>query len=429
MNTRRDFLKSAAAVGILGAAGLPLRAAETPAPLPTVNDERGYWVSVADKIARPVLENLARRELKKNMPVEEQPGAKRGGVTHLEAFGRLLCGLAPWLAVENLAGEELKLQQEFLKLAQSSLDAATDPQSPDFMNFSEGGQPLVDTAFLAQGILRAKKVLWEPLAPRVKQQIIAALKSSRKIATPDRNNWVMFAATVEAALLQFGEPTLEPRLENCVRKMLGWYAGDGVYGDGDFFHYDYYNSFVIHPMLVEVLQTLTKRDAKFAPAHAVVLKRARRYAEIQERLIAPDGTFPAVGRSITYRFGAFQTLALMAWQHELPDALKPAQVRCALTAVIRRIMQAPGTFDAKGWLQIGFCGHQPALGENYISTGSLYLCSAGLLPLGLPTTDEFWAAPAERWTAQKLWSGENLPADHAMMDVHAVEVPTLSRPG
>jgi hypothetical protein len=240
---------------------------------------------------------------------------------------------------------------------------------------------------------------------------------------------VMFAATVEAALLEFGEPTIEDRLESCIRKMLGWYVGDGVYGDGDFFHFDYYNSFVIHPMLVEVLQTLVKHDAKFSPALAMILKRARRYSEIQERLIAPDGTFPSVGRSITYRFGAFQTLALMAWQRQLPELLKPAQVRCALTAVIRRMIEGPGTFDAGGWLQIGFCGHQPALGEKYISTGSLYLCTAGLLPLGLPPSDEFWNAPAARWTSQKLWSGENLPADHALPDVRAVEVPTLSRAG
>lgn len=428
MKTRREFFKSAAALGVLGAAGLPLRtAAETPAPISTSGDDRRYWISVTGKIARPVLENLARRELKKKMPVEEQPGAKRAAYTHLEAFGRLLCGLGPWLALENPAGDDLKLQQEFIRLAQLSLDAATDPQSPDFMNFTTGGQPLVDAAFLAQGILRAPKVLWEPLEPRVKGQVVAALQSSRKIPTPERNNWVMFAAMVEAALLEFGEPTREDRLENCVRKMLGWYAGDGAYGDGEFFHFDYYNSFVIQPMLLDTLAGMKKHDAGFASAHAAVLKRARRYAEIQERHIAPDGTFPALGRSMTYRFGAFQALAQIALLRELPKNLKPAQVRCALAAVIRKTMEAPGTFDAGGWLQTGLCGHQPALGENYISTGSLYLCAAGLLPLGLPPGDEFWSAPAERWTAQKLWAGENLPADHYINDVRMVDVPGLKR--
>jgi hypothetical protein len=430
MNTRRDFFKSAATLGLLGAAGLPLvRAAENKIEVATGENDRAYWVSVLGKIARPVLENLARRELKKNMPVEQQPNAKRESVTHLEAFGRLLGGIAPWLTAENLAGDELTLQTEFLRLTQTALDAATDPRSPDFMNFSAGGQPLVDAAFLAQGILRAPKVLWEPLDLRVKKQIIAALKSSRKIPAPDHNNWVMFAAMIEAALWKFGEPTEEARLEDCLRKMLGWYAGDGAYGDGVFFHFDYYNSFVIQPMLVDILQRLAKSDAAFVPAHALILQRAKRFAEIQERLIAPDGTFPSLGRSATYRFGAFQALAQISLLHQLPGHVRPAQVRCALTAVIRKTMEAPGTFDANGWLQIGFCGHQPALGENYISTGSLYLCAAGLLPLGLPPEDVFWRAPAERWTAQKIWAGENLPADHALADTRLFELPNLKRSG
>jgi hypothetical protein len=351
----------------------------------------------------------------------------RAHCTHLEAFGRLLCGIAPWLAAENLSGDELKLQQEFVQLAQASLDAATDPRSPDHMNFSRGGQPLVDTAFLAQGILRARKVLWKPLKPRVKLQVIVALKSSRKIDRPTGSNWVMFAAMVEAALLEFDEPTQPERLEDCVRDMLGWYCGDGAYGDGEFFHFDYYNSFVIQPMLLDVLAVLKKHDAQFSAAHEKVCLRAKRFAEVQERLIAPDGTFPALGRSIAYRFGAFQLLAQIALLRQLPAPVKPAQVRCALTAVIRKMMEAPGTFDANGWLQIGFCGHQPALGEGYISTGSLYLCSFGLLPLGLPPTDEFWAGPAAKWTQQRIWSGENLPADHALKDVRVVEVPVLKR--
>jgi hypothetical protein len=430
MKTRREFFKSAAAVGLFGATSLSLPAEPEPKPAasPTGGDDRRYWVSVAERLARPMLENLARRELKQKMPVEQLPGAGREKYTQLEAFGRLLCGLAPWLAADGLEGGEQKLRQQLLPLAQHSLDAATDPSSPDFMNFSEGGQPLVDTAFLAQAILRAPKTLWEPLEPRVKKQIIAALKSSRKIATPDRNNWVMFAAMVEAALLESGEPTREERLEGCLGKMLGWYAGDGAYGDGEFFHFDYYNSFVIHPMLLDVLMVLQRHDARFAPAAAGELRRAKRFAEVQERLIAPDGTFPALGRSTTYRFGAFQVLAQIALRHELPESLKPAQVRGALTAVIRRMMEAPGTFDENGWLRIGFCGHQPALAEKYISTGSLYLCATGLLPLGLPAADPFWQGPPARWTAQKLWSGESLRADHALGDVKTTAVPRLDRP-
>ena len=317
MKSRREFFKSAAALGVLGATNLPLRTiAERPVIISNSGDDRRYWVSVTERIARPVLEHLSRRELRFKMPVEEKSGAKRESCAPLEAFGRLLCGIAPWLALENLAGDELKLHQEYVKLAQSAFDAATDPTSPDFMNFTTGEQPLVDAAFLAQSILRAPKILWEPLEPRVKKQIVAALISSRQIATPTANNWVMFAATIEAALLELGESTLTERLEDCVHKMLGWYCGDGAYGDGDFFHFDYYNSFVIQPMLLDVLMALQKHDAQFAAIHKIVLQRAGRFAEVQERLIAPDGSFPSIGRSTTYRFGAFQTLALITLQHK-----------------------------------------------------------------------------------------------------------------
>ncbi len=431
MNTRRDFFKSAAAIGLLGTVNLPLASlAEDKTPVaPASGDDRAYWVSVADRIARPVLTNLAQRTLKQNMPVEcFGPGllTSRKNCTYLEALGRLLDGLAPWLAVENLTDDELKLQSEYRLLAQKSLDAATDPASPDFLNYSKMPQNLVDTAFLAQAILRAPDVLWKQLEPRVQKQIVDAFKASRKLK-PTESNWVIFAATIEAALLEFGEPTTADRLEDEVRKMINWYAGDGAYGDGAFFHFDYYNSFVIHPMLLTVLGVLVKHDPQFAPALKIELERATRFAAIQERLIGPDGIFPSIGRSTTYRFGAFQTLGAISLMRELPKSIKPAQVRCALTAVIRRITEATGTFDANGWLQIGFCGHQPKLGEDYISTGSLYLCSVGLLPLGLPPTDEFWSAPAARWTSQQIWSGEDVRADHHLTDVHTVEIPTLKR--
>lgn len=422
MSTRREFLKSAAILGVAGTVGASITdaVAQTMAApsakgdVLTTGPDRAYWLSVMQRIAGPVLRNLSQRQLKRRMPVEAAKPAERRKFTHLEAFGRLTAGIAPWLGAQGLDDSETELQKKFVGLAQASMDAATDPKSPDFMNFSRGGQPLVDAAFLAQGILRAPSVLWEPLKPRVRRQVVAALKSSRAIRTPTSNNWVMFAATVETALQMMGEPTIKERLEDSVHRMLGWYKGDGAYGDGESFHWDYYNSFVIQPMLLDTLVLLKVKDASYEAVYKMELVRARRYAEILERLIAPDGTFPSLGRSTTYRFGALQSLAQIALLEQLPERVKPAQARCAMTAVIRRMIEAPGTFDEQGWLRIGFCGYQPSLGETYISTGSLYLCAAALLPLGLSPVNEFWSGPATRWTAQRLWAGEDLPRDHAI---------------
>ena len=152
----------------------------------------------------------------------------------------MLAGLVPWLELNALQGAETGQQKRLRNLALAGLDAATDPGSPDFMNFNVGQQPLVDAAFLAQALLRAPGALWQPLDPRVRRQLVAALNSSRAIRPP-ANNWVMFAATVEAALLALGEPTVEDRLEGNLRRMLAWYKGDGAYGDGELFHWNYFH--------------------------------------------------------------------------------------------------------------------------------------------------------------------------------------------
>ncbi|MGH9572769.1 MAG: DUF2264 domain-containing protein [Candidatus Acidiferrales bacterium] len=409
-------MKSATALSVAGAAnvGLVSSAAQSQAASPA--NDRSYWIETLEKVTLPVIENLSRGQLRKNMPVEAANPADRAKYTHLEAFGRTLCGVAPWLAAQALDAGEAARQKRFADLARESLDAATEPHSPDFLNFNQGSQPLVDAAFMAQGILRAPSVLWRPLDARVKSQIVAALLSSRSIPTPTSNNWVLFAAIVEAALQSMGEKTIEERFENCVTRMMNWYKGDGAYGDGEFFHFDYYNSFVIHPMLIDAITVLRQKNAQFDSPYSIEVARAKRYAQVLERWIAPDGSFTSIGRSTTYRFGAFHALAQIAWMRELPEPVKPAQVRSAMTAVIRKMIDAPGTFDARGWLQIGFCGHQPALAETYISTGSLYMCAAAFLPLGLPPSDEFWSATATPWTQQLIWSGQSLPADHAIPD-------------
>jgi hypothetical protein len=167
-------------------------------------------------------------------------------------------------------------------------------------------------------------------------------------------------------------------------------------------------------MLVDVLRGIRPYSRNWTALLPDAMARARRYAAIEERLISPEGAFPPVGRSIAYRTGAFHLLAQMALLKELPPPLAPAGVREALSAVMRALLDAPGTFDSAGWLTVGFRGHQPHLGESYISTGSLYLASTVLLPLGLPPAEPFWSAPSADWTARRIWRGEDLPADHAL---------------
>lgn len=379
-------------------------------------DERQRWVDALVKIADPVLTNLSQNTLRQNMPVEVVKGAEsrnREVVTHLEAFGRVMTGIAPWLELGPDETKEGQLRKKYIDLSIKALKNGVDPSSPDYLNFTKDRQPLVDAAFLAHGLLRAPRQLWGNLDKQTRERLVYELKSTRAIK-PNESNWLLFSAMVEAALLKYtGDCNMEP-IDYAIRKHKEWYKGDAVYGDGENFHNDYYNSFVIQPMLLDVLGVLKEKGLDKELFYDTELIRFVRYAEQQERLISPEGTFPPLGRSLVYRFGAFQVLAQAALMKQLPDYIVPAQVRSALTTVIDRQIAQEGTFDANGWLQLGFCGHQPEVAETYISTGSLYLCSAAFLPLGLPATDTFWTGRFTEWTSVKAWAGKKIKIDKAL---------------
>ncbi len=402
---RRQFAKLMGASGLLG--WPQLTSGQPPAP-----SDRTYWLGILDQLSRPVLSHLARNELKTKMPIEAHQPGERQKFAHLEAFGRLMAGIAPWLNLGDIADNaEASLQKEYLDLANRALANAVDPMAKDFLNFTEGSQPLVDAAFLAHALLRCPR-WWAAANATTKTNTVKALLATRQIK-PYFNNWLLFSAMVEAFFLRYGFEYDKMRLDYALKQHEQWYKGDGTYGDGPDFHWDYYNSYVIQPFMVDILTVVVEKDPSYQATYDKTIQRATRFAAVQERMIAPDGSFPVLGRSMVYRAGAFQHLANMALRQQLPPALSPAQVRSALTAVLRKTA-GPANYDPQGWLRVGLNGPQPQLAESYICTGSLYLCATALLPLGLAASHPFWAGPSAEWTAVKAWNGTDLPADRAL---------------
>lgn len=379
-----------------------------------MTETRKFWLCEMQRVARPVLDAAASGELRARLPVKHHPASlDREEYTYLEALGRTLCGIAPWLETPAEDAEEESLRREAAELARRAIAAAVTPSSPDVMNFSRGYQPIVDAAFLAEGILRAPRELYEKLPDSVRRELIARMKETRT-RKPYATNWLLFAAMTETFLRFAGEADWDPmRVDYALRQHMQWYKGDAVYGDGADLHFDYYNSFVIQPMLTDILRHAG--DAfDWRNMREKVYARAARYASELEQLISPEGTYPVIGRSVCYRYGAFHALANAALLGMLEPETTPAQVRCAMTAVIRRVSSAEGNFDADGWLNIGVLGTQPRMGETYISTGSLYLCCTAFLPLGLPASDPFWSAPDEPWTQARIWQGDDTAVRHAL---------------
>jgi hypothetical protein len=378
--------------------------------------DRAYWLQQMDRLSRPLLSNLANDNLHTAMPIVLSPNsdnpASRTQNAYLEAFGRLLSGLGPWLNGEGGDAKEEELRNQYRQWTLKAIANAVNPAAKDYMAWHSGGQTVVDAAFFALGLIRSPW-LWEHLDSTVQRQVKESLLLTRNIL-PGYSNWLLFSGMIEAFFCKYGMPWDRLRVDYGIRQFQEWYVGDGVYSDGPAYHWDYYNSYVIHPFLTEIIEVVNAAGGNYRNLLPKIKQRDERYAVIQERLINTDGTFPITGRSIVYRGGAFHHLADMSEKKALPASLSPAQVRCALTAVLRKTLDAPGTFTTGGWLAIGLYGNQPGLAESYITTGSGYLCSLILLPLGLPPTDDFWSSPAQQWTAQKAWSGGNVAADHSI---------------
>lgn len=374
--------------------------------------DRAYWVDMLYRIAQPVLSQMAEGKLQQNMTLELSPiwDGRDTRVAYLETFGRLMAGVAPWLNLPDDNSEEGRKRAQIRKWALKSYANGVDPESPDYLHWNIHSQNLVDAAYLAESFLRCPS-LWQSLDATSQQRYVKEFKSLRTILTP-YNNWLLFRAMVEAFLLNVGEEADGYALGVATRKISEWYLSDGFYSDGPEFSLDYYNSYVIHPMFIEVLEVMEPKGLYAPVKKELALRRMQRFNQLIERLISPEGTFPAIGRSATYRMGAFQSLAMSAWKYGLPEGITNGQVRHALTTVMKNMFGVEGNFNKEGFLQLGFAGHQPDLADYYTNNGSLYMTSLVFLPLGLPESHPFWSDPAEDWTSRKAWSGRPFRKDY-----------------
>ncbi len=432
---------------MLIAAMLLSATAAFPAKKQTQKTDREVWVDIMYQMAEPVMKNMAEGRLQqvmdtaagsKNLELSPTWDNRNKKVAYMEAFGRLLAGLAPWLNLPDDDTPESAKRRQLRQWTRQAIINAVDPNSPDRLGWESGGQTLVDGAYVVEGLYRGYDSLWVPLPQETKDLYIKELKGLRRY-DPPYTNWLLFIAMEESFLMYVGADYDPYRIKMALAKIEEWYIGDGIYSDGPSFAFDYYNSYVIQPMYCECLEMISKRQPNnsyliFGKTNdkvrtaknrlQEVTKRMQKWSVILERFISPEGTFPVVGRSIPYRMATLQPLALLAWRKQLPRELHEGQVRSALTAVANRMfygqLENPSlkasplsqNYNSGGFLTIGFVGPHPNVADWYTNNGSLYMTSLAFMPLGLPPTDSFWTAPYEKWTSKKAWEGDDFPKDH-----------------
>ena len=92
-----------------------------------MGDCRKQWIDAMCKIVGPVLDMLEKGKLKETLPLTFHE--ERKAFAPLEAFGRSMLGLAPWLEVDSdlLDDDERALQAIYRKKAIHCIEMATNP--------------------------------------------------------------------------------------------------------------------------------------------------------------------------------------------------------------------------------------------------------------------------------------------------------------
>lgn len=383
-----------------------------------MNNIRENWISIVLKIINPIIDNLSNEKLKENWKVEYSPNwdGRNKNVAYLEAFGRLLWGITPWLTLPDDNTNETELRKSVRDKIIKCIKNGFNEKSSDYLINLHESQNLVDCAYIAQSFIKGKNILWDPLDNNTKENIIKVFKSLKKHYKL-HNNWILFTSMIETFFLVINNDPDIFKIEIAIEKIDKWYIGDGWYKDGDDFHMDYYNSFVIHSMLIDVTNVLKNNINKnisnnYKQKYEIFVERMIRYSEFLERIISPDGSFPPIGRSITYRTACFQSLAHTILLDRISKKLTYGQIKGGLNALINKFFSGNQNFDNNGYLVLGFNGHQPEIADGYSNTGSMYICTTIFLPLGLGVTHDFWKSQILDWTQKKAFNGLSFTNDH-----------------
>lgn len=363
--------------------------------------DRNYFLLLLKKIINPIINDFCNNDYAVN----------KLNLSIFEAFARSFNGISLWLNLSNITNLYEKKYQKNIKTKIVESINCIFSDNIKRVKFSTNIQYVVEAAFFAQALLRSFNSIWIYLKENIKSNIINEMKSTRCFKI-NQNNWILFSAMIELFIYKTENRSNIFLIKRNYNVYMNWYMGDGWYGDGKFFHFDYYNSYVIQPFILELSLIISQLKIFYVNVE-LVIKRYKRYVIILERLINPDGTYPIIGRSITYRFGAFTPLVLSVYYNIVPTGLSEGQIKRGVKKVLKKTMEYP-IFDKNGYLIKGFvCNLQFNLAEDYISFGSTYLCTFIFSALGISENNNFWKNN-ELITSEKVWNMHKVLLDKSI---------------
>jgi len=342
--------------------------------------ERKIWKKSFEKIINPIFENLDKKNFQNEFIKISEYGFWWDKRPKEWSFMELICRLLVGLSFH------LEKNQELFEKTLKIIYNIFDENNNLFIKWNHNTnnrQPMVEMAYLVQTFLNCPK-LWKEI--EIKDKI---LKTMEKISLiePFENNWILFE-TIILLFLQKNNIITEKIKNNQINlnlnKIESFYLGDGWYSDGKEFHFNYYNSFVIYPFLLQIHLELKH------PELNKIISRMQQHAIFLEKFIHPDGTYCVFGRSPVYRLACFNCLTYLIFYNLLPKELSYYNLRISLTKIVKTLFEGNQNFK-NNYLTLGVIGSQIEIANNYSNTGSCYLTLIPFMVLALDNSHPFWS--------------------------------------
>jgi hypothetical protein len=330
------------------------------------------------------------------------PHDRRGlpdAVDALEAFARIASAWGAWLRnPANPATLEFDgFQMDLESLLREALLQGTDPSNPStyWGDIGHLDQRIVECADIAVALWMSRERVFGRMNAAEQEQIMRWLAQVDGKGT-FADNWILFTAMTQAVRHHLGFPAPLDDLDDRLLQVDEFYRGDGWYVDGLDREFELYNAWMFgwHYLLWTWIDGARRPDLRQR-----VLERGRSFLEGFLHFFGANGSFPAWGRSVVYRFAAIAPFAVGYFLKIAPG--DPGLLRRVSSGCIRYFYEQ-GLFDPEDhFVRQGYHGEFPAAGEAYISPGSPYWCCHGLFALTLDQEDPFWTAlesplPVER---------------------------------
>ena len=303
----------------------------------------------------------------------------------MEGFARSFFLAAPYLlhnpgGVFTFESDSFDLGEFYRRGIVSGTDRSSDEYWGGIKSFS---QTIVEAASLALNLYLARTSVWDAFSPDEQRQVASYLLAVGRCKTY-RNNWMLFRAIIHAVLKRFEMPYDESAMRRLIKRSAALYVGDGWYSDGRERCFDYYNAWVMHPYLLFWCDINPDTEPGF---FGLCRERTRIFTDHYRHFFAPDGSFPAYGRSLIYRSAVVSVFPVA--EYYSCSALQPGEARRICSGNVKYFWDK-GAVDKQGFLTLGFHRPLPELSEYYSGTQSPLWANKAWWTFLLPPSHRFW---------------------------------------